>query len=159
MSQELATDVIALFQTRVDAITSESPASGFQVSPYRLTLEKESDGAVDGMYFVRVDAIRPHARSYGNQENIWEADVTIEVGYYRGGGDMAGGDRQSVMRNAADDAMRIADMVETPVNYDGSNTGVREIRFLGAELFQQTAHKEVWAVRFWVQWRSDWVQS
>lgn len=159
MAQELATNVLALFATRIDAITSESVADGFKASPYRLTLEKEPDGAVDGMYFVRVDAVRPHQRAFGNQENIWEADVTVEVGYYRGGGDWASGDRQSVMRNAADDCMRIADMVETPVDYDGTNTGVREIRFQGAERAQETPHKEIWTVRFWVQWRSDWVTA
>ncbi len=155
MSQEPFSDVMAQLDANLAIITSETPAAGFTKSGYRLLMGQEPDSAVDGLYFIDVPAILKQGATFGAAETIYEANVVVEVGYYRGGGDAGGGDRQTVMRAAADDVMRIADVLVNPANYGGSTTGIREIRFMGAERVLDKPHAEVWAVRLWVQWRSD----
>ncbi len=159
MGQQFASTVLARIATNLELITTETPEQGFQPSGYRLALAKEPDSAVDGLYFVDIPAIPRVGPTFGNQETIYEALINVEVGYYRGGGDLDGGDRQSVMRNAASDVQRIADVVCNPANYDGSNTGIREIRYMGAERLIDKPRAEVWRIRLWVQWRSDLVTS
>lgn len=159
MATENASDVLALFHTRIATITTESPDAGFQASGYRLTLGQEPDGPIDGLYFVDVEAIQPQARTFGATECIWAMTVNVEVGYFLGGGDLDGGDRQTTTRNAANDVMRLADVVQNPTGYDGANTGVREIRFLSAGRVVDAPHKQIWRATFWVQWRSDVVTA
>ncbi len=159
MGLQFAATVLAQFATNIEAIASESVEQGFQASGYRLVLEKEPDSDIDGLYFIDIPAIPKVAATFGAAESIYEALINVEVGYYRGGGDMDGGDRQSVMRNAASDAQRIADVLCNPANYDGPNTGIREVRFMGAERVIDKPRVEVWRVRFWAQWRSDLVTS
>lgn len=155
MATQNASTVLALFDTRMDVITSETPDAGFKKSPYRFMLAKEPDSAIDGLYFVDIASIEPHNRTFGATETIWNLTATVEVGYFRGGGDLDGGDRQSTTRNAANDVMRIADVIQNSSGYDGANSGVREIRFLGASRTVDKPASEVWEVRFFVQWRSD----
>lgn len=159
MAQQLASTILAQFATNIDAITSESTSGGFKGSGYRLTLGEEPDSAIDGLYFVDMPEVLTQGPHFGNTEDIWEAHVTVEVGYYRGGGDLGGGDRQSVLRNAASDVQRIADVLTNPANYAQSTTGIREVRFLGAERAIDKAHAEVWRVRFWCQWQSSLITA
>lgn len=159
MSVELASDVIALFATRIDAITSETPRAGFVRSGYRFRVIDEPASAIEGLYFVDVTGVRPHKRDYGRQENRWEADVSVRVGYFRGGGDADEGDRQSVMRNASDDMMRLADFLENTASYDGANTGARRIVFAGASRVLDAKDREVWEAKFLVEWQSDWITT
>lgn len=159
MATRNASDVLALFHTRIDTITTETPDSGLTRSGYRLTLGQEPDGPADGLYFVDIESILPEARTFGRQENIWAMNVNVEVGYFMGGGDMDGGDRQTLARNAANDIMRLADVLTAPTGYDGSNTGVREIRFQSGGKVIDAPHKQVWRAQFWVQWQSDTVTT
>src|ERR1051325_9219228 len=128
-------------------ITSETPAQGFQKSGYRLTLGQEPDSAIDGLYFVDIDSIPDQGLMFGNGETTYSAQFVVEVGYFRGGGDAGGGDRQTVLRNAADDVMRIADVLSNPSNFRGASRVIDK------------KHAEVWRLQFFVEWRSDLITT
>lgn len=160
MATQPASTVIAHFATRIDTITSESVAAGFVRSGYRLTLGEEPDSAIDGLYFVDVDSIGPPGPHFGTAESIFTLlQVLVEVGYYRGGGDLGPGDRQSVLRNAADDMQRLADVLPHPDYYSGETTGIRRIIFQGANRVIDKPRAEVWQARFLVEWRSDLITT
>lgn len=156
MSAYLPTAVLAQFATNLALITTASSSDGtLQPSGYRFPLGKEPDSALDGRYFVDVGTIAPHERRYGTVENITSAEITVNVAYHRGGGTAAGGDRESVLRNAGDDAMHIADVCDSRDNYFSQTSGIREIRYLGSRRLLNMARGEIWENRFWAQWRSD----
>lgn len=155
MSAQYASTVLALFDTRIATITSETPDGGFVKSAYRFDLEKEPDSAIDGLYYVDVMQIDPQNPQFGATETGWDAMIAVKVGYFRGGGDMDGGDRQTVTRAAADDMQKLADVLGNTAYYDGANTGVRRIIFRGAQRVQQTAAKDIWEARFFVNWRGS----
>jgi hypothetical protein len=159
MAFQFASLVLAQFAANLELVTSDASDETFKASGYRLALGKEPDSAVDGVYFIDITSIPKVAPTFGNTETIFEATIAVELGYYRGGGDLDEGDRQSVMRNAASDAQRVADVLSNPAYYAGSVTGIREVRFIGAERIIDKHRAEVWAVRFWVQWRSDLVTA
>ena len=77
MAQQLATTVLAQFATNIDTITSESPSAVFVRSGYRLSLGKEPDSAVDGMYFFDMPAVLRQGPTFGNTETIYEATVHL----------------------------------------------------------------------------------
>ncbi len=147
--------VLAQFDTNLALVTTETPDAGFKSSGYRFDLDKEPDSAIDGTYYLDIAQVDPHARNWGTGETISEVIVTVRVAYFRGGGDKNEGDRQGVLRNAADDAMRIADICENPSNYNAATTGIREIRYQGSRRTGELPRFEIWESRFWVQWRSD----
>lgn len=152
--------VLAQFDTNLALITGVSSAGGvLHPSGYRFPLDKEPDSALDGCYFLDVEGVDPHMRVYGTRENITAARVTINVAYYRGGGDAAGGDRESVLRNAGDDAMHIADVCDLPANFNSSVSGIREIRYEGSRRVLDMPRGEIWRSTFWTQWRSDVMAS
>lgn len=159
MATRRPSDVLAHFATRIGAITTETPDSGFQVSAYRFSPSEEPDSAIDGLFFVDMPEIEKQAPTYGNAETIWNATVTVDVGYFRGGGDLDGGDRQSTLRNAADDMCRIGDVVADPSNYSGSTTGIRQIMFQSARRVVDAKAKEIWRATFFVQWQSDLITA
>ena len=159
MAAYKASDVLGQIATRIDAITSETPDAGFKRSAYRFKIEDEPEGAIDGLYFVDLEGAQPYQRNWGTSENVIDGRAVVYVAYSRPGGDRGEGDRQTVLRNAADDCQRIADMVEDPNNYSSTTSGIREIRFQGYERVQDLPRAEVWAVRFFVQWRSDMITS
>jgi hypothetical protein len=148
--------VLAQFDVNLALVTGASSSSGtLTPAGHRFTLEKEPLPQMDGDYFLDVEAIAPGQRRRAVGEAYWEATVIVRVGYYRGGGDAAGGDRQSVMRNAASDAMRLSDVVENPANYDSTNTGISEVRYVSAQRAATFNRGEIWETRFSVRWRSD----
>ena len=154
MAEELSSAVIDWFHTRIDTITTETRT--FRRSGYRFTPAEEPDSAIDGLYYVAMDGIEAHVRGYGTTENRWVGLFSVDVGYFRGGGDMNSGDRKSINRDGADDAMVIADIIEDPASYDGANTGIRTVTFAGATRITQDVARDVWRVQFRVEWRSDW---
>lgn len=156
MAERKPSDVLRHFATRMDAITGETVFGGFRQSPYRLELVQEPDEGCNGMYYVDMPSIGEDSPYFGVTERIHNSGtVVVQVAYFRGGGDAGSGDRQSVTRNAADDMQRISDMITNPSSYDGANTGIRNIRGLGAARVAQTAGKDLWECRFAVQWQSD----
>lgn len=148
--------VLAQFDANLALVTGASSTTGtLQAAGHRFILEKEPLPQSDGDYFVDVESITPGMRDRAVGEAYWQATVVVRVGYYRGGGDAAGGDRQSVMRDAASDAMRLADVVENPVNYSSSTTGISEVRYQSAQRAATFDRGEIWETRFLVRWRSD----
>lgn len=161
MSQQLVTPILAQFDTNIALITSEAvnaQGGGFQASAYRFTPDKEPDSAAEGLYYLDVPSVKPKARYFGTGENIWTGSVTVQLGYYRGGGDAGGsdgGDHRSVMARANDDCMRLSDVCENPANYNSPATGIRWIRYNGHRRSYSLKKYEIWEVAFDVEWRSD----
>ncbi len=156
MSVRYASGVLTQFANNLALVTNAASHDGLLTpSAYRWTLDKEPDSAMDGKYFLAVQRGTPHERKWGTGENIQAAIVTVQLSYFRGGGDLGGGDRQSVMRDAADDCQRVSDVCENPENYNSDTSGIREIRYQGFQKVFDGKHAEIWEVTFWVQWRSD----
>lgn len=160
MSVFLPSAVLAQFHTNLALITGASSIDGKLVpSDYRFPLDKEPDSALDGRYFVDVLAIDPHLRVYGTGENITAGTIAVNVAYHRGGGTAAGGDRETTLRHAGDDAMRIGDVLDLPANYFAQTSGLREIRYQGSRRVLDLPRGEIWQTTFWAQWRSDLMSS
>ena len=155
MAVEPFSTVLALFHTRIAAMATEfSTSRSLTVSPYRFALKEEHDQAIDGLYFVEPVRIGG-VIGFGSQEAIQDADVAVEVGYFAGGGDLAGGDRFTIAQHAGDDVMWLAHIISNPDKYDGSNSGVRRILWRGSERTVDRPRAQIWTSRFFVEWRSD----
>ena len=160
MSTFLPAPVLAQFHTNLATITGASSLSGtLSPSGYRFPLDKEPDSALDGLFFVDVLTVEPHARLYGTVENVTTATVAVNVAYHRGGGDAAAGDYDATVRHAGDDAMHIADVLDLPSNYFAQTSGIREIRYTGSRRLLDMPRGEIWQSTFWAQWRSDVMTS
>lgn len=160
MSAYLPAAVLATFHTNLAAITGASSLSGtLQPSGYRFELSKEPDSALDGRYFVDVLSVEAHRGVFGTGENITAAQVAVNVAYHRGGGDMGGGERETTLRHAGDDAMHIADVLDLSANYFGNTSGLREVRWEGSRRVADLPRGEIWRHDFWAQWRSDGLAS
>ena len=156
MAIYLPSNVLGQFATNVELVTNASgPGGAFTRSAYRFTLDKEPDSAPDGLYFVDMPQVLPHLRRWGDGSQITDSTVTVRLLYSRPGGALNGGDRQSVMRNAADDCSKLADTCENPDNYGSSTSGIRIVTFQGFSRVQDTGLGEIWEVRFACQWQSD----
>lgn len=156
MSVFLPSDVLGQIATDVELVVNASSRSGkFTRSAYRFTLDKEPASTPDGLYFLDMQAIQPHLRRWGDGTQITDSIVTVRLLYGRPGGSLGGGDRQSVLRDAADDCTKLADVLENPANYGSSTSGIRIITFDGAHRVQEKALGEIWEVRLRVQWQSD----
>lgn len=153
MAERKPSLVLAHFATRIATITSESGA--LTESGYRFRLEEEPDTGLDGKFYVDFESLGPPGPWFGTTESKYTGRVVVRVAFFRGGGDAGGGDRQSVMRNAADDMQRIADVIPDPDDYDGTNTGITIIKFTGAARVFEGKAREIWEARFDVEWRSD----
>jgi hypothetical protein len=127
----------------------------FSESAYRFLLQEEPRGALSGLFRLESETGLPHGPYWGGGVQIWESIVAIEIGFAIGGGDMGDGDRQSIMRTAADSVCRIADQLEHPEELEIEATGVREVRFQGADRVDISPTIEIWRLRFWVQWIGD----
>lgn len=148
--------VLAQFDVNLALVASASSTTGtLRPAGHRFTLEREPLPVHDGDYFLDVEAVSPGMRNRVAGEAYWEATVVVRVAYSRGGGDAAAGDRQSVMRDGLGDAMRLSDVVENPSTYDSSNTGISEVRYLGATRAATFKRGEIWETRFLARWRSD----
>lgn len=147
--------VLARFDASLALVTAGTSTTGGASPACRFTLEKEPLPLMDGRYFLDVEEIHPGPRNRSIGEAYWEMTVVMRVAYQRGGGDAAGGDRQSVMRDGLGDSRRFADVVENPTNYDSPTTGISEIRYLGAVRAATFKRGEIWETRFFVRWRSD----
>jgi hypothetical protein len=152
-------DVLTQVATRIAAITSETPNGGFKRSGYRFKLDKDPVSGTDGTFFVDMATMDPLRRDWGAAENRTWSDITVQVSYHRGGGDLNEGDRQSVLRNAADDCQRIADVLEHPDFYAAPTSGISEVRFAGFSRVADLPRAEIWEVRFRMMWRSDMVTA
>jgi hypothetical protein len=160
MSAFLPAAVLAQFHTNLATIAGASSFDGaLQPSSYRFELSKEPDSALDGRFFVDVLTVEAHRKVYGTGENITAAQVAVNVAYHRGGGDMGAEDRESTLRHAGDDAMRIADVCDLPSNFNASTSGIREVRWEGSRRVLDMPRGEIWEHRFWAQWRSDGLAS
>lgn len=156
MAVRYPSGILAQFDTNLALVTNASSPDGvFVKSAYRFTLDKEPDSSPDGLYFLDVTDITPRERYWGTGENISEFNVTVRVGYFRGGGDLGASDRQSIARNAADDSQRIADVLENPLNYNPDVTGIRRVMYTGTARVENLRHGEIWETRFLVEWRTD----
>ncbi len=156
MSVRLPSGVLAQFATNIELITNASTnTGGFTASGYRYMPEKEPESGMDGKYFISVQRITGREPKWGTGENLIDSVVTVQTSYYRGGGDMGGGDRQTVMRNAADDCQIIGDVLENPENYNSDVTGIRHINCTGSLKVHDLPHAEVWETTFEVQHRTD----
>ncbi len=148
--------ILGQFATNVEAVSTASSQDGtLTASGYRYTLDKEPDSGMDGKYFLSVTDVTPRERYWGTGEYITDGHVVVQLSYFRGGGDAGGGDRQTVMRHAADDCQQIADICENPENYNSSVTGLRQVLYQGSTKVHDLSKAEVWEVRFFVQWLSD----
>lgn len=160
MSTFLPATVLAQFHTNLALITGASSLDGtLTPSSYRFPLNEEPDAALDGRYFVDVHSVDPHQRVYGTGENITAAQLVVNVAYHRGGGTMAGGDRESTLRRAGDDAMHIGDVCDDPANRNADVSGIREVRYEGSRRVLDMSRGEIWENRFWAQWRTDAMTS
>lgn len=149
-------DVLGQFASNVELVTNASTRSGgFTRSAYRFTLDKEPESGPDGRYFLDMVRVDPHLRRWGDGSKITDSTISVRLLYARPGGGAGGGDRQSVMRNAADDCDKLADVCENPANYGSSTSGIRIVTFQSAQRVQQTSHGEIWEVLFACQWQSD----
>ena len=156
MSVFLPSDVLAQFATNIELVGNASTSRGtFTRSGYRFTLDKEPDTAPDGLYFLDMVRGDPHLRRWGDGSQITDGIVTVRLLYGRPGGNAGGGDRQSVLRNAADDCSKLADVCENPANYGSSTSGIRIVTFDGFARVETGGHMEIWEARFKVQWQSD----
>lgn len=158
MSAQYTSTMLAQFDTNVALVTTENanPAGGgFFKSGYRFTPEHEPDSGAEGLYYLDVQAVTPKERFWGTGENIWTGTVAVQLGYFRGGGDMNAGDRQGVLRNANDDCMKLGDVCENPANYNSTTTGIRRIVYLGHRRAFDGKRFEVYEITFEVEWRSD----
>ncbi len=156
MSVRYLSTILAQFATNVEAVDTASSQDGtLTASGYRYTLDKEPDSGMDGKYFLSVTDVTPRERYWGTGEYITDGHVVVQLSYFRGGGDAGGGDRQTVMRHAADDCQQIADICENPENYNSSVTGLRQVLYQGSTKIHDLSKAEVWEVRFFVQWLSD----
>lgn len=156
MSVFLPSDVLGQFATNVELVGNASSRSGgFTRSPYRLTLDKEPDSTRDGLYFLEMVSVGPRLARWGDGSNITDSVVTVDILYGRPGGTAGGGDRQSVMRNAASDCIKLGDVCENPANYGSSTSGIRTVTFQIAQRTQQLPLGEIWTARFACQWQSD----
>lgn len=152
----LPSGVLAQFATNVELVTNASTnTGGFEASGYRYLPEREPDSAMDGKYFITLERITERDPHWGTGENIQHGIVTVQTSYYRGGGDAGEGDRQSVMRNAADDCQILGDVCENPENYNPTVTGIRRISCTGSTKVHDLKKAEVWETTFSVEWRSD----
>jgi hypothetical protein len=164
--------VLQYFATRVLTIVSATQATvegvgKWRESDYRFALDKEPDSGINGAFYVDWDVSLPLERMYGRFINHSTAEVIVEIGYHRGGGDFDQGSIKSVAKNALFDAQQIADFVENPKAelhasvsaYDSANTGIREIRYMNTKRVSAGQHHDVWAIRFWVQFESLWITS
>ncbi len=156
MSVFLPSNVLDQFATNVELVTGANTASGaFKRSNYRFTLDREPDSAPDGLYFLDFARADPHLRRWGDGSKITDSIVTVRLIYGRPGGSLGGGDRQSVLRNAADDCDKLGDVCENPANYGASTSGIRIVTFDGYSRVETSNHSEIWEVRFRAQWQSD----
>lgn len=156
MAVRLPSGVLAQFATNVELIDNASTTDGrFRAAPYRYLPQEKPDSAMDGQYFISLERITERDPHWGTGENIQRGVVTVQVSYYRGGGDAGGGDRQSVMRNAGDDCQVIGDVCENPENYNPTVTGIRRISCVGSTRTHDLPRAEVWETTFNVEWRSD----
>jgi hypothetical protein len=148
-------NVLEQFAANVELVVNASPSTGaFTRSSYRFTLDKEPDSAPDGLYFLDVSGVLPRYRSWGDGSKRTDGNITVRLLYSRPGGNLSGGDRQSVLRNAADDCDKLADVCENPDNYGASTSGIRTVIFNGASRVQESAKGEIWEARFTTQWQS-----
>ena len=156
MSVFLPSNVLAQFASNVELVTNASPTSGkFTRSSYRFTLDKEPDSAPDALYFLDMARVDPHLRRWGDGSKITDSTVVVRLLYGRPGGNAGGGDRQSVLRNAADDCDKLGDVCENPANYGASTSGIRTVTFQGFSRVETGNRGEIWEVRFLCQWQSD----
>ncbi len=161
MSVQYVTAMLAQFDTNIALVTNEAAnplGGGFKASGYRFSADKEPDSAAEGLYYLDVPRVAPKERYWGTGENIWVGTVTLQLGYYRGGGDAGGvdgGDRRSVAVRANDDCMRVSDVCENPANYNRDTTGIRWVKYTGHRRAFDLKKYEVWEVDFDVEWRSD----
>ncbi len=161
MSVQYVTAMLAQFDTNIALVTNEAAnplGGGFKASSYRFSADKEPDSAAEGLYYLDVPRVAPKERYWGTGENIWVGTVTLQLGYYRGGGDAGGvdgGDRRSVAVRANDDCMRVSDVCENPANYNRDTTGIRWVKYTGHRRAFDLKKYEVWEVDFDVEWRSD----
>jgi hypothetical protein len=161
VSVQYITAVLAQFDVNIAAIANEvaNPnGGGFKASAYRIGADKEPDSAAEGLYYLDMANTLPKERYWGTGENIWTGKLTVQLCYYRGGGDAGGvdgGDRRSVAARANDDCMRLSDVCENPANYNRDTTGIRWIRYTGHRRAYDLKNYEVWEVGFDVEWRSD----
>ena len=156
MSVFLPSDVLGQFEINIELVSNASTRRGsFTRSAYRFTLDKEPDSAPDGLYFLDMVRADPHLRVWGDGTQITDSIVTVRTLYGRPGGNAGGGDRQSVLRNAADDCEKLADVCENPANYGSSTSGIRTVTYDGFARIEQQALGEIWETRFKCQWQSD----
>lgn len=165
MSTQLTGPLFDHFDARVSSVTTEEvnlAGGGFRPSGYRMSPQSEPDGGMDGLYYLDLNPVAPKGRSWGTGENIWLGTMTVQLGYYRGGGDQGGptvgGDLKSVTVRANNDCMRVSDLCENPDAYLAGGA-IREVRYLGHGRSFTGKKTEVWTVRFSVEWRSDSITS
>lgn len=158
-----ATAMLSQFDTNMALVTSEAvnpSGGGWKASGYRFAPEKEPDSAIEGLYYLDLSETQPIQRSFGVGENLWVGVVTVQLGFYRGGGDAGGGDRRSVTASANDECMRVADVLSNPSNYDSGTSGLRRVIYAGHRRAFDGKHGEIWEVRFDpVEWRQAVITS
>lgn len=154
MSTFDATSILNQFHANLASITTASVGT-FVRSAYRFTLDKEPESGPDGRYFIDLSSVAPYSRKYGTGENVCTASVSVRVAYNRLGGDLNGGDRQTVNRNAASDSMLIADVCENPDNYNSSASGISIVVFNGFARALDVGKTEIWETKFDVTFRTD----
>lgn len=156
MSVFLPSNVLAQFAANVELVVNASPVSGkFTRSAYRFTLDAEPASAPDAMYFLDLQNVLPHLRRWGDGSKITDSIVTVRLLYSRPGGALGEGDRQGVLRNAADDCDKLGDVCENPANYGASTSGIRIVTFQGYRRVVDQKLGEIWEVTFAAQWQSD----
>jgi hypothetical protein len=157
MSAQYLSTILDWFDTRMAAVTSEGAnavGGGFKASTYRVEPENEADCAAEGLYYLDTDEIGPQKRDWGTGENFWSARVTIQLGFFRGGG--GDGSSRAATARAADDVMKVIDVCENPSYYNSGTTGIRRVVYeVPARRTARLKRFDLWEVTLTVEWRSD----
>jgi hypothetical protein len=137
-----ASGVIDLFATGTAATLT-----GMREAGYRRALDREPDGSA-GIYYVEASGGSQGRPFWGEPgSTVRTLSVSVLVRYFRSA------DRRYTHQLAADDMRRIGDHCESPANYDTLTSGVRSVRYLGAQRTASLPTSELWEATFEVEWQ------
>ena len=129
----------------------------FERHPARLELSDIEDTAIHRRFHVVLEGINPPSdtsRRMSGSLTDTDFTVTVQVGYYDGGGDaVTTYDRHGVDRLAANDIVRLISHLEHPDNYNQATTGIQLVHWLGSRRVDPGGNKRIYAVQFrlWVE--------
>lgn len=140
----------------IDHVTSLLVAAGFRKSSYRFRFDREPEGGRDGMFRVEVPSVDPVRADWATGQRVWNlGTLSVQLAYFRGGGDAGGGDRKSVGKRALDDIDIVISTLQDPDGYVAATTKIRAVRFNSFAKASDLPRSEIWEVKFDVEFESE----